>query len=117
MHLALKSLYVKDQLLWLVVKLKNHSLLDYQTDYVHFSLLDKKRAKRTAVQEHVLSPIYSSPEKNVPGGGSKVLVFAFRPFTIPKHKKLVVQVSEPNGGRALLLKVENKIILKARQWK
>ena len=114
MHLVLKSLYVKDQLLWFAIKLKNHSLLDYRAGFVHFSIQDIKRAKRTAIQERVLPPVYSSSEKIIPGNGSRLLVFAFRPFTIPRHKKLVLQMSEPDGGRLLTLPVGYKTVLKAR---
>ena len=114
MHLSLRSLYVKDQLLWMVVKAKNHSLLDYHAGFIHFSLQDKKRAKRTAIQERVLIPVYRSTEKTVAGNGSRMLVFAFRPFTIPRHKRLVLQISEPDGGRLMILRVNSRTILKTR---
>lgn len=114
MQMVLKSLYIKDGLLWFAFRLKNHSLLDYRTDYIHFSIQDKKRAKRTAIQERVLPPVYSSPEKVIPGNETRTMVFAFRPFSVPGHKKLVLQISEPDGGRLMILTMKNRTILKAR---
>ncbi len=114
MRLVLQSIYIKDRLMWLRVKVKNHSLLAYPVEYVHFSIQDKKRAKRTAIQERILRPVYSSPENLIPGKDMRLLVFGFRPFTIPKHKKLVLQLSEPGGGRLLTLPVGYKTVLKTR---
>jgi len=117
MRLILQGVYVKDRLLWLTVKVKNHSLLDYSVAYVHVAIQDKKRAKRTAIQEKTLRPVYSSPENVIPGKDARLLVFGFRPFTVPKHKRLVIQISEPNGGRLLTLPVSYKTVLKARVLK
>ena len=114
MRLRLRSIYIKDGLIWLAIGIKNHSLLDYHVGYAHFSVMDKKRGKRTALQERALEPLYSSPDSVIAGKGSVSLAFGFSPFTLPPHKKLSIGISEPSGGRLLLLTVKPKMILKAR---
>jgi conjugative transposon TraN protein len=114
MRLVLRSIYIKNGLLWFTLQSKNRSLLDYQVRFVHLSIQDTKRAKRTAIQEKALQQEYAGPEKIVPGNGAQLLVYAFNPFSVPKHKKLVIQMSDPGGGRVLTLPVGYKTVLKAR---
>jgi hypothetical protein len=49
----------------------------------------------------------------VKGNSQNVIVVALEKFTIPDAKYLAVQVMEKNGGRHLLLKVNNNKIIKA----
>jgi conjugative transposon TraN protein len=114
MVLQLKGIYLSGSSMWLTLKLFNTSLIDYKPDYVCFFLRDRKRAKRTAVQETEMFPLLPPCKEVVPGNASMKLLFPFRPFTIPRSKELVIQIGEQNGGRSLVLPVSYKKILKAR---
>ena len=116
LRMVMKSIYLKDGYLWLKVRVVNHSLLDYHADFVRFTIQDTRRARRTAIQEKVLVPLYSTPGKTAAGGSAALFVFAFRPFTVLRHKVLVLQVGEHDGGRLLELSIKSKTILRTRAW-
>lgn len=114
MELSLQSIYLKDGLMYLDLKLKNKSLVSYTPENTRFFLRDRKRAKRTAVQETEIIPSYHDPAEVVTGHGSKSIVLAFRPFTLPSTRELIIKVDEQQGGRGLKLRVSHNILLKAR---
>ncbi len=114
MHLSLQGIWLKDSMQWLLLRLGNYALIDYTPDYVRFFVRDQKRGKRTAVQETEITPLYADAAHMVGGGQHQEYVFAFQPFTIPSTQELVVQIGERNGGRALVLHIGHRSLLKAR---
>lgn len=114
MRLSLRGIYLDQQTMWFTLQLENSSLIHYVPDYVRFFIRDRKRAKRTAIQESELQPLHSDTESIIYGQSSGEILLAFVPFTIPATKELIIQVRERNGGRSLLLPVKYKTILKAR---
>lgn len=113
-ELAVTGIYVKNDILFYQIQLKNSSPIDYSIDLIRFYIKDKKKAKRTAVQELELKPVYSVGNTTLIKANSKsVMVFALEKFTIPDVKYLAVQVNEKNGGRHFLIRLKNKNIMKA----
>lgn len=113
MCITLNSVYLNNQRLWLTLSFRNASFIDYKGQKVRFFVRDRKRAKRTAVQETELQPLYST-QPNTKGKQTQKLAFAFSPFTVPASKELVIQVSDDNGGRSLTLVVPHRKLLRAR---
>jgi conjugative transposon TraN protein len=113
-RLSLRSIYLADGSMWYKLQCKNKTLIDYRPGYIRFFLQDRKRAKKTAVQETELQPLYASPVQNIKGMQGNDLVFGFTAFTIPKTQELIIQMGEQNGGRSLTLRINNRTILKAR---
>ena len=114
-RLSLQSIYLGNGSMWYNLRLNNKSLIDYRPSYIRFFLQDKKRAKRTAVQETELHPEYAKPIQSIQGMQANDLVFGFTPFTIPRTQQLIIQVGEQNGGRSLMLRISHRTILKARK--
>jgi conjugative transposon TraN protein len=117
MKLILRGLYLKDHLMWFRLEIKNHSELDYQPEYFRFYVKERHAGKRTAVQETELYPAWRTPDEPIVGQGTRAFVFAFPVFTIDRHKHFVLQISEKNGGRLLILLIGNKTLLTAHKWK
>jgi conjugative transposon TraN protein len=113
-RLQLKGLYVREGVIYFQIGLLNRSNIDYDLDQIRFFVRDRKKSKRTAVQEREIIPVLSrkSPSTII-GGSEQVLVFAFPKFTIPDQKYLAVQMMEKNGGRHLELKIGNPTIIKS----
>jgi conjugative transposon TraN protein len=112
--LRLQSIYIKDNMLWFSCEVRNLSFLDYHPDYLRCFIQDKTKAARMALQEKEVRVIY--PERSlpeVPGKKKNSFVLAFLPFSFSKDKKMILQMSEPNGARALMLSIPNKAILQA----
>lgn len=114
MRLTLNSIYLDNKTMWFTLAATNQSLINFKPEYVRFFLRDRKRGKRTAVQEMEIQPLFSSVIENIQGLQSQKLIFGFTPFTIPSSKRLIIQLGEENGGRSLVLAVRSRKILNAR---
>ncbi|HNP25091.1 MAG TPA: conjugative transposon protein TraN [Panacibacter sp.] len=116
MKCAITGFYIRGNILFIQVLLQNQSSINYDIDLMRFSIKDQRIAKRTASQEKDLQPVYVAGNRTVVAAGTKnVIVFAVPKFTIPEHQYLSFEVNELNGGRNLSLKVNNRIITRARQ--
>ncbi len=109
------GIYIKDDVVYYQLKLDNLSPIDYTFDVLRFYIKDQKKQKRTAVQEIELKPLYTiGSTTEVIAHSSSTIVVAFNKFTIPDAKYMGVQMLEKNGGRHLLIKVNNRKIIKAK---
>ncbi|MGN6354821.1 MAG: conjugative transposon protein TraN [Parafilimonas sp.] len=108
------GIYIKDDIIFYQLRIDNHSAIDYDIALLKFYIRDKKKSKRTAVQENDLSPLYIAGNTKVVKANSRnTVVVALDKFTIPDAKYLAVQIMEKNGGRHLLMKVHNRKIVRA----
>ncbi len=116
MKAGVKGIYIKDNTIYFQVYINNNGTVDYDVDLLLFFIKDRKRGKRTAVQEVEQRPVYATGNHSkVKGNSSTVFVMALEKFTIPDKKYLTVQITEKNGGRHFLLRLNNKEIIKARR--
>lgn len=117
MKLLLNGIYLSDTTMWFKLKLENQSLIDYKPENIRFVVRDRKRSKRTAVQENNIQPVYAQPSFVVRGNTEHDFIYGFNPFTIPSNQEFIVQITEASGGRALLLRISPRVFLKARLLK
>ena len=111
---AVIGTYIKEGIIYYQLRIKNNSTVDYDIEVLRFYIRDKKKAKRTAVQENELKPLYVSGNiTQVKSFNQNIIVIALDKFTIPDKKFMSVEIMEKNGGRNLLMKLNNKDILKA----
>ena len=110
----LKGVYTHNGLLYFHTEIKNQSNVPFDVDYITWKIVDKKVAKRTAVQELVILPLRAQNYATlVPGKKSERTVFAMAKFTIPDDKCLVVELNEKNGGRHQSFVIENEDLVRA----
>ncbi len=113
--LQLNGIYIKSDVVFYQLKIKNNSNINYDIDMLRLFINDKKKSKRTASQEIEIQPLYVYGDTSTIKGKSKnIFVFALQKFTIPDQKYLSIQLMEKNGGRHLQLKVHNRTIVKAK---
>lgn len=111
---ALKGIYIHNDLLYLHTSIKNSSNVSYDIDYIRFKVVDKKVAKRTAIQETQLHPIRTYNEiTHIEGKSMERTIFALPKITIPDNKIIVVEIYEKNGGRHQTFKIQNKDLVDA----
>ena len=111
----LSGIYIKDDVIYYQLEIHNHSPLDFDIELLKFFITDKKRSKRSSVQENELVPLYVAGNRSkVKAYNFSVIVVALDKFMIPDAKFLRIQLMEKNGGRHFNLKVYNQQILKAR---
>ena len=111
----IKGIYVHNGMFYFHTQVKNSSNVPFDTDFIKFKVVDKKVAKRTAIQESVLYPVRSFNEVITIGGKSTIrTVYTLPKFTIPDDKILVVELVEKNGGRHQNIRIESWDIVNAR---
>ena len=111
----LKGIYTHNGLLYFHTEIKNMSNVPFDVDYITFKIVDKKVAKRTAVQEQIILPLRAQNYVTVvPGKKSERTVFTMSKFTIPDDKFLVVELNEKNGGRHQSFVIENEDLVLAQ---
>jgi conjugative transposon TraN protein len=116
-HLLLKGLYIKKDVFYFQFLLNNLSNISFDIQNIAFTIKDKRKAKRKAVQERVLQPLLTNElDSPVQSHSSRIWVVALPKFTLESSKYLSIQVMEENGGRNLVLKVINRHLLAAKEW-
>lgn len=108
------GIYIKEDVMYYQIMLCNKSPIDYDIDLLKFYIRDKKKSKRTAVQENELIPLHiSGNTRQVKANAFSMIVVALDKFTIPDAKYLAIQLMEKNGGRHLLMKLNNNKLIQA----
>lgn len=111
----LKGIYSHNGLLYFHLQLKNSSNVPFDVDYITFKIVDKKVAKRTAIQEQVLWPLRAHNNVTLIGGKkNERTIFTLPKFTIPDDKHLVIELHEKEGGRHQTFTVENADLVQAK---
>ncbi|MDI9604854.1 MAG: conjugative transposon protein TraN [Bacteroidota bacterium] len=111
----LRGLYSHNGLLYFHLQMKNQSEMPYNIDFITFKVVDKKVAKRTAIQEQVLQPLRAYNDVIRIGGlQTQRSIFALEQFTLPDDKVLEVTLFEQNGGRHQTFIVENEDLIRTK---
>lgn len=115
LNYKLKGLYTHNGLIYFHISLKNKNSMSYKTDYVSFRVVDAKNLKRTATQELVLKPLRTFNEKTIINGKEEVrTIYVLEQFTLPQDKELEITMHERNGGRTLVMTLQNSDIVRAK---
>ena len=111
----LRGLYTHNGLLYFHTQIKNSSNVPFDVDFINFKIVDKKVAKRTAIQEQVIFPLRAyNYAVRVAGNKEERTVFTMEKFTIPEDKCVVVELHEKSGGRHQSFVIENEDIVRAK---
>jgi conjugative transposon TraN protein len=110
----LRGIFSYNGLLFLHTEIKNTSNIPFDIGFLVFKIVDKKVVKRTAIQETIIEPVRDyNYLTSVKGKESESTVFAFKKFTIPDKKQLVVELFEKDGGRHQWIVIKNGDLAKA----
>lgn len=112
----LKGIYAFDGMLYLHTQIKNSTNVPFDIDFVRMKIVDKKVAKRTAIQETLIVPVRAhNYVTRVNGQSIERTVFAIDKITIPDGKQLVIDLHEQDGGRNQSFVIENDDLVRAEQ--
>ena len=111
----LKGIYINDDKFYFHTQIKNSSFVSFPIDFINFKVIDKKKAKRTVVQEVIKHPIrvYSTIDE-VQGKTVSRNIFVLDQFTIADDKVLRIELHEKNGSRLQVLEIKNSHLLKSK---
>ncbi|HZL11920.1 MAG TPA: conjugative transposon protein TraN [Prolixibacteraceae bacterium] len=112
---SLRGIFCHNSLIFFHTEIKNTSDIPFDVDFLVFKIVDKKVVKRTAIQETIIEPVRAyNYMTSIKGKEAESTVFAFKKFTIPDKKQLVVELFEKNGGRHQKFVIQNGDLVKAR---
>lgn len=112
---TLKGIYTHNGLLYFHLQLKNSSNVPFNVDFITFKIVDKKVAKRTAIQEQVIWPLRAYNNLMlISGQQTERMIFTLAKFTIPDDKMLVIELNEQEGGRHQRFTLDNADLVRAK---
>ena len=115
-RLRLRGIWLVDGRLWFGLEWENTSAISYAPGYTRWFIRDRRRVRRTAMQEVAVEPI-SEHAPPVVGGDSTVRNWTgFRSFALGRDKELVLEVGEKGGGRELQLVIKHQELLNAKSY-
>jgi hypothetical protein len=112
--LRLRGVFLADSLEWLALQLNNRTRIPFQPTVIRYYLEDKKQVKRRASQQEPLEPVYTEAVPLLAGLDMRNYAVGFKPFTVPKGKRLVVALSGEDGGRMVVMTIRSGLVMKAR---
>ena len=116
MKFLLRGLYAHNGLFYFYTRLDNDTNMPFAVDFVTFKVVDKKVAKRTAMQERVLQPLRSFHQMmQVWPDSHERAVFALEQFSLSEDKELQVTLYERGGGRTLSFSLDQEDLLLAQK--
>lgn len=111
---TLKGIYILDGKYYFLTQLANRTNVPFQIDFITFKVVDKKKARRTVLQQRTITPLrIYRPLEEIAGTSADKNVFLLDQFTLANDKVLLIEIYEKNGGRGQTLKVENSDLIKA----
>ncbi|WP_119790776.1 conjugative transposon protein TraN [Flavobacterium anhuiense] len=112
---TLKGLYIDKGKYFFHTQVLNRSNVPFNIDFVNFKIVDRKTARRTALQQRELMPLsFHKALELIEGNSSDQNVFLLDQFTLENNKILLIEIFEKNGGRHQTLRVKNSDLVKAR---
>ncbi|TYR37405.1 conjugative transposon protein TraN [Sphingobacterium phlebotomi] len=114
MELRLEGIFIKGDVLFLRYNLKNKTQIRYDSTPPRFFIRDKKRAKRTAVQDTEVEPLTVHYNGAPEADDGQTITVAFEKFTIAESKNFVTEFREHGGDRTLDCRFDQKKLLQAK---
>lgn len=112
---SLKALYIHKGKYFFNTQIVNRTNVPFNIDFVNFKIVDKKTARRTALQQReLLSLSVFKAQELIEGNSSDQNVFLLDQFTLEDNKILLIEIFEKNGGRHQTLRVKNSDLVKAQ---
>jgi conjugative transposon TraN protein len=105
--------FIGQSMMFFRAQLINNTDIGYHVENLRFFIRDRKKARRSAIQQQEIRPVYALSDTSVIAARSgRQMVFAFKQFTIPGHKYLTIQAREEGGSRELSLRIPARRIKK-----
>lgn len=97
---AVKGIHIYNDRLYLHLSIRNYSALFFEIEFISFGIIDRKAAKRTAVQEVPVDPVtmYRQIEAVTPRKGTRDIIVLPK-ITLADDQVLCVEIHEKGGVR------------------
>lgn len=109
--LRVENIVFDKEELYFVIRVENKSTLDYDLNFLNFSIQTRQKGKKKSLQSLYQEPLftYNRPTKIAKNETAR-LVYVIPKFSLSNDRKVILQLNESNGERNLKLKVSHKHI-------
>lgn len=114
MEMKLEGIFVDNDVLFFRYRLYNKAQIKFDPASLRFYVRDKKRAKRTAVQDTEVEPVFVQHSGKPESATGQTIIVAFPKFTIAERKYFVTELMEQGGDRNLGCRIDQKKLLQAK---
>lgn len=109
--LSLEDIVFDKDELYFVMQIRNNTSLDYDLNFLNFSIETRRKGKRKSLQRLVKEPLY---RYNLPSRIAKKasirFVYVLPKFSLSNERRVIVELNEKAGERNLKLKVSHRFI-------
>lgn len=114
--IKLEGIYAKADAILIKLDLRNRSGIRYDIGSLQFAIRDKRQAKRSAIQEELLEPLYRYKQSSYIAADSSLrVVYALPKFSLSNKQYMAVRLAEKNGNRDLELKLNERALSRAQK--
>ena len=109
--LSVENIVFDKEELYFVIQIENKSTLDYDLNFLNFSIQTRQKGKRKSIQSLYQEPLftYHRPTKIAENETAR-LVYVMPKFSLSDDRRVILELNEKNGERNLKLKVSHKYI-------
>lgn len=109
--LRIENIVFDKKELYFVIQIENKSTLDYDLNFLNFSVQTRQKGKKKSLQNLYLEPLfmYNMPSK-IRENETKKFVFVLSKFSISDNRLVFLELNEKNGERNIKLKVSHTYI-------
>lgn len=115
-ELSLQGVFIKGEIVFFKYRLHNCTNLGYKFDSFRFFVRDMKTAKRTAIQDIEMHPLFVRSFCEIESSAGQSLIVAFPRFSIADSKHFIAEIMEKGGDRNLKLGLKQKVLLRAKPF-
>ncbi|MDE3741185.1 DUF4138 domain-containing protein [Maribacter polysaccharolyticus] len=97
--------------LYFVIRIENKSTLDYDLNFLSFSVETRQKEKKKSLQSLYLEPIYKHhlPSK-IAEGKMMRFVYVLPKFSLSNDRRVILELNEKDGERILKLNISHRYI-------
>jgi len=109
--LSIENIVFDKEELYFVIQIKNKSSLDYDLNFLNFSVQTRQKGKKKSLQTLLKEPVfkYSVPLK-IKENETARMVYVLPKFSIGSDHRAILELNEKNGERDIELKVSHRYI-------
>jgi hypothetical protein len=109
--LSVENIVFDTEELYFVIQIKNNSTLDYDLNFLKFSIETRQKEKRKSLQRLYQEPIYKHnlPSK-IEEGEALWFVYVLPKFSLSNDRRAILELHEKDGERNIELKISHSYI-------
>jgi hypothetical protein len=109
--LTIENIVFDKEELYFVIQIENRSSLDYDLNFLNFSIETRKKGKKKSLQKLYQKPSFKHKLPNKIKERKRArLVYVLPKFSISNERSLILELNENKGERNVKLKISNDFI-------